>query len=58
MATINMQIKIYTLPLLLTSVVNDGALCDHSPVKCTHTEPLVGAKQTYDCGPNIATAGI
>ena len=65
MTTINMQIKIYTLPLLLTgvqfhmvSVVNDGAFCNDDPIMCAYTEPPVVTKQTYDCGPNIATAGI
>ena len=65
MATINMEIKKIYITLtankcLLSqlSVVNDGAFCNDNPVKCTCTEPPVGYKQTYDCGPNIVTAGI
>ena len=44
--------------LLQLSIINDGAFCNDDPVKCAYTEPIVGTKQTYDCGPNIVTTRI
>ena len=38
MATVNMQIKLYTLPSQPSIVYNDG-FCDDDPVRCAYTEP-------------------
>ena len=65
MATINMQIKNIYITFTTNkcsvsqlSVVNDGGFCNDDLVKCYLTELPMGCKQTYDCGPNIVTAGI